>query len=342
MTKTAEQYSSVTDYLKRYCPDYTKQAYVYDRQYSPYLNYSLMNMHTKACFDYVLKHINQKQLKEIISTNGLPTPLLIESNLSALMKKSALNPGNLVVIFDDLNLLNDWVINLLVQIEPSLFQRQTNVEPSVIISDKPTTKKFINFCLTPEESDFIEIFLLSQEIEYVRNDEMSLMTDPVINTVIYLYLFLNNSKHHLFLTNVVSQNIEGYHSSAYLLKLAQAMMDVAYGKPPEIEIPTSLKFITDLCKCYKKGVTFESLVTFLTVLVPEHGYENQERIETLKNFLLSGAFIDCSNFNTSQPLNLINSLTSPVINVSSTLISKNVPLEHLRLSGPRIRLINIR
>ena len=277
-----EQWKSLKDYLKHYCHDYERLVFSPSEDLSPFENFALSNMHTKACFSYVINHLNSEELKRIVVNNGLPTPLLIESEIENLTKQSLLKPKDAQVVFEDQFLFSDWVVNLLVTIEPTMFLNQLTDRQEVIISPQEKVRQIDGLCMTEKECDFVELLLMAHEIPYVRDDGMGLMDDPIINTVKDLFLYLNKRSHTLFLVSVVSQNIVGFHTYSYMEGVANKIAQYAETGLEKEDIPQSLHFIADLCKCYKNGATLDSICTFLTVLCPETASLNKERIEALK------------------------------------------------------------
>ena len=329
-------WSSLENYLQVNIQDYSEQVFSPDPSLSPYKNYALANMHTTSCHEYVCEHIKQNELESIFMANGLPMPFLLEAYRNRLKKASV----NIPVVFRDSVVYSDWIHKNIQSIESNYTVCETVQNFEVSLHSSKHKRSFSSVCLTPEQSDRVEMksLLMSSNVE--RLDNMSVMDDPIIYRIMNLYLYLNNPSRELYLHHVVHSLCGGFPSSSTVNRLVSLILLFKQGTP-DVLLPTELLEIAEICLFYRNGVEGDALITYIEQLTALTIFTDRNRLLLLKNLLTESekSFVETPPYPTN--LSIINSLTSPVINTNETIVSQSVPLNHLHITGKRLFMTDI-
>jgi hypothetical protein len=329
-------WTSLENYLQSNVVGFSGQQFTPHPSLSPYLNYSLGNMHTQACHDYICEHVKRDELQSIFIDHGLPMPFLLESNRDVLRSLSI----DIPVIFDDSTVYSHWVNQNLQIIEPYYSPFLSPQQFDISFQKSNMRKPFSSVCLSPEQSDYVEMqaLLLSTKVE--RLDNMSVMSDPIINRIMSLYLYLNNPSHELYLHQVVHSICDDYPSTSMVSHFVARIVNVSKGRPDH-DLPNALNEVAQICLFYRNGVRGDTLITYIEQLTTLSSCTDYNRIQLLKQLLVMSE--KSLTETPSYPINLtiINSLTSPNINTNETIVSNSVSLNHLQINGKKLFITDI-
>jgi hypothetical protein len=333
-----DSWDSLALFLQSNLRDYKEKIFTPSLCLSPYLNYALENMHTQACNSYVCENINNEELLKILSDNGFPTPLLIESSIGNLKSRLEISSSSSPIFKDGL-LYSDWINSLL---------------SSVLVEHRISAKNIIKFqhqksfdelkatslCLTPHECDMYEISARLRGTCIKRTDGLSIFDDPLVRDVVHLYLYLNSPDHLLYLCDVVQSQLHFHTTTNNLLKFATDIEALSLGQEITEPLPDCLTFLVQVCKSYGNGVSAESLILFLEMISPIEQLGGRHRLSILGKFM-GGTHKQFNNIEqNTKPFVVHNSLCSPQIKSIKTAISENVNIQHLDIQTNTVQVFN--